>query len=65
MALGAGEMEVEQFEAADTAVADVDGQPSGGVKGAHIHLASSHAVTSLAYQRFKADANRALPGLCC
>jgi hypothetical protein len=57
--LGAGEIEVEQFEAANPAIADLEGQLSGGAKGAHVHLASSHVVTCLAYQRFAADANRA------
>jgi hypothetical protein len=41
IALGAGEIEVEQFEAADAAVADLEGKLSGGAKGAHVHLVSS------------------------
>jgi hypothetical protein len=40
MALGAGEEEVEQLEAANAAVANLDGQLGGGTKGVRVHLAS-------------------------
>ncbi len=63
IAFGAGEVEIEQFEAADAAVTDLDGQLSGGTKGVRVHLASSPSRKMPAYQRFGADANRAC-GLC-